>query len=260
MLSFKDGIIKCMVKHWRGCHKFFVSFLALFAHFICGFLSFKWVARKPGKPNRPPSRPPSFPTPDKWMYSFPFPKPIVLLEIRKALGGAEIILLLCIFLSLSGQGGHTNNRKFNKAKGCCVRSQGRWNYLFSSLVRLSIHTCTHTRTHIRQSIERVFYTSSILFQLFPFLERVLHPPLLLLHCFDSSPLLDRCFRPLALWLLFPLLHTTELDRPLSHCPSFGVSIPRHQQQIWSLPHFCSWKVTYFPLPMFFLFLFLTSSF
>jgi hypothetical protein len=91
-------------------------------------------------------------------------------------------------------------------------------------------------------------SSILLFQLFPFIEGFLHPPLLL-HCFDSCTLSDMyvCVSVLiALWS-FPLVHTTELDRPLSHRPSFGVSVPRHQRQIWSLPHFLFLRREFFSL-------------
>jgi hypothetical protein len=148
----------------RGYHKY-LSVFSVFTHFICGFLSFKWVARKPGKPNRPPSLPsslPPFPLPTSECTAFRFESRLSYWKIRKALGGgggAEIILLfLFAFFFVFKCTGRSPPIIGNliKKRVVVIRSQGRWTYynffphpsVRPSIIHTYIHT--HTHTHIRQ--------------------------------------------------------------------------------------------------------------
>lgn len=164
----------------RGYHKY-LSVFSVFTHFICGFLSFKWVARKPGKPNHPPFLPcslPPFPLPTSECTAFRFESRLSYWKIRKALGGggAEIILLFLFafffVFKCTGRSPPIIGNLIKKRVVSGVRDNEI--IIISSLIRPSVHpSSTHTHTHTRQLRGRLHVVHSL--SIVSILRRVLHP-------------------------------------------------------------------------------------
>ncbi len=96
------------------------------------------------------------PLPTNECTAFPFPKPIVLLEIRKALGGSQRLFPSFLFAIFCLQVYRAVTPIIGNLIKQRVVMSGVRNYEIIFFPRLSVRLSVHPSTHNTSSIERVF--------------------------------------------------------------------------------------------------------